>query len=206
MSDERMNLDPDDDTPDEQDVRLPHEHNEPDGTDGEGVRDVPAVQAGQSRGDHSGIEAAPGGEPEASQPPLPEVDNVHEVQQLRALIRRESTALWSGPLPDPSTLQSYEDIVPGAADRILKVYESQTVQVSDREDRITQAQTRRDFNGQTWAMILSAICVIGAIIFGALRNVPMASLLLGMPAIMLIGSFIPTVMKKSKSDEDDDHS
>jgi uncharacterized membrane protein len=186
----------------DEDVRLTHEHNEPDAARDEGVRHVPAVQAGQGGSDHSRVEAAPGREPAEAQPPLPEVDNVEEVQQLRALIHRETTALWSAPLPDPDTLQSYEDVVPGAGDRILKVYESQTVQVSDREDRITAAQTERDSNGQGWAMFLSLVCVIAAIVFGFRGQTGMAGIMLGVPAVMLIGSFIPAHGKKQPPEDD----
>ena len=37
-----------------------------------------------------------------------------------------ATEVWAGPIPPPEALQKYEDLVPGAANRILKMAEGQT--------------------------------------------------------------------------------
>ena len=39
---------------------------------------------------------------------------------------RIEASSWRGPLPPPSALQSYEEVLEGSADRILKMAEKQT--------------------------------------------------------------------------------
>lgn len=79
----------------------------------------------------------------------------------------------------------------GSADRIIRVHESQTVQVANREDRIVDAAIERDSDGQSFALLLSLVCIVLAAIFGFMGKTAMAGIMLGPPVVMLIGSFIP---------------
>ena len=54
-------------------------------------------------------------------------------------------------MADPETLRQYEAVVPGRAERLLRAYESQTVQVPDREDAIIRNRYAIDRGGQRWA-------------------------------------------------------
>lgn len=113
-----------------------------------------------------GRDAATSGRADATaQSPLPEVDEVVTVRQLRALIQQETS--WSGPLPDPETLERYERVLPGAADRIMRSLESQTVDASQRDDRIADTQIVVALRGQGWAVFLALLCIVAAIVFFA---------------------------------------
>jgi uncharacterized membrane protein len=37
--------------------------------------------------------------------------------------RQSVTEIWQGPLPHPAALEQYEDILPGTADRIIRLAE-----------------------------------------------------------------------------------
>lgn len=125
-----------DDPADGEEVGSDHEHSGRDELDHEGVPHVPPVPAGPAGGSARGVEKATGRALEEAQDPLPDVDDSSD---LRAVVE-ERSAFWAGPLPEPSTLRAYDEIVPGAAERIIRVHESQTVRVADREDRIISAE------------------------------------------------------------------
>ena len=64
--------------------------------------------------------------------------------------QRKLTAIrteWSGPLPPPQILQRYEEIVPGAADRILKMTEKQMNHRIDLEKTVIEGDAKRSYPG-----------------------------------------------------------
>lgn len=101
-------------------------------------------------------------------------------------------------MADPGTLAEYESIVPGMAERLLRVYESQTVQVADREDAIVKHHAQIDRNGQAWAGMIALICILAAIPMLALGNIAGGSIMLGMPIVVMVGSFLPKRSAKVK--------
>jgi uncharacterized membrane protein len=71
-------------------------------------------------------------------------------QQIRQVIQE-----FSGPLPMPSMLQGYEDVVPGAAERIIKLAEDEAVH-------------RRQMDGAFVRYRLLSLILAGAVVLGAL--------------------------------------
>ena len=77
--------------------------------------------------------------------------------------RRQMTASMSmeafqGPIPPPAVLESYERIVPGAAERILKMAENQAAHRQDIEKIVVRSGTRASLLG----IVVSAIIVVCA--------------------------------------------
>lgn len=109
--------------------------------------------------------------------------------KVMLLLRQES---FSGPIPPPKLLQEYDRIVPGAADRIIRDFESNSKHVRECEALALNAGIERDkVNHKSaerlvWAMLLlilvftltghekvaSAIAVatVGAVITGFLHH------------------------------------
>ena len=91
-------------------------------------------------------------------------------------------ARWSGPLPPPAALAGYERVVPGSADRILRLTEDQVKHRRDLERMVVETSTTVERRGQWLAffIMLAAIAVGGwlihdgnngygvAVVFGAL--------------------------------------
>lgn len=161
------------------------------GVDQERLRDVPAVPSGQGRPVDDRVDSAAGPGVEASQQPLPDIDALAGTGEVQNVVAGLIATISSGPLPDPQTLESYDRVLPGAAERIVAGYEASTVDVSRREDRIVDAAIERDSNGQSFALLLSLVCIVLAAIFGFMGKTAMAGIMLGPPVVMLIGSFIP---------------
>ena len=66
---------------------------------------------------------------------------------INAIISEQRT--FSGPLPHPEDLAKYDQIVPGAADRIIKMAENEMCHRHRNEDKLT--------NGMIWTTVLSMI-------------------------------------------------
>lgn len=54
------------------------------------------------------------------------------------------SASWTGLLPHPADLGAYERVLPGAADRLLRVLESETVDRSKRADTLAKAKAKAE--------------------------------------------------------------
>ena len=66
-------------------------------------------------------------------------------------------AAFSGPLPPPVLLEKYEQICPGAADRILKQWETQTEHRQGLENRAVDSNIANSRRGQVFAFILALV-------------------------------------------------
>lgn len=100
-------------------------------------------------------------------------------------------------MPEPRTLGEYEEIVPGAAERILRAFESVTVDASARDDRLTDAEIWIRKTGAGWAYSLLFLCFMAAIYFFHAGNDYAGWAFLGAPAIMsLVGKILPLTKRR----------
>lgn len=110
------------------------------------------------------------------------------------LVATETKIVKSGPLPDPATLEQYEQLVPGAAQRIIAMAEREQAhrhQLAESEQRAdirhrdevlaaqdgaTKAVFRSDALGQVLGALIAAGCVGGAIYNTAIGGPVMATI------------------------------
>lgn len=85
-------------------------------------------------------------------------------------------------------IRGYEELVKGSAEKII---DATFLAPSRRQSDIVNAQISSSRVGQGWAIGLALICVIAAIVFFARGNTIAGCALLGMPLLLLIGSFLP---------------
>lgn len=71
---------------------------------------------------------------------------------------------FSGPLPPPSIIRGYNEVVPGAADRIIKMAEEQARHRQEMERKMVEAESRDSLLGILFAFTLGLGCIIAAII------------------------------------------
>ena len=94
-------------------------------------------------------------------------------------IRQEIfSSSFSGPLPPPAAYGHYEQILPGAADRILAMAEDNADDRSEINTKIVNSDIKRSGLGQILGFILS-ILFIGASIACAYLNQPFPASVLG---------------------------
>lgn len=85
-----------------------------------------------------------------------------EVKEALMIIRSE---MYSGPIPPPEALARYEDIQPGAADRILKMAEKQQEHRMALETKAIGGQVDQSKRGQIFGFILVFVCITVAVFF-----------------------------------------
>ena len=85
-----------------------------------------------------------------------------ELPEVRNKMRIEASS-WRGPLPPPSALQSYEEVLEGSADRILKMAEKQTEHRISMESMTLKGRFTRSYWGLAAGFVLSAMVIGGGI-------------------------------------------
>ncbi len=73
---------------------------------------------------------------------------------------------FNGPLPAPEDFQQYEQVLSGAADRILKMAEKQITHRTDLEKTIVNKNFRQGFVGQIFGATLALICILASLFLG----------------------------------------
>lgn len=97
---------------------------------------------------------------------------------------------FSGPLPPPETLASYNAIMPGAADRIIKMAEAEAEHRHDQECRALAADILIN-KIQAWETVLGqllgfsvAVFTIGAGAYAAIHGAQIAGSLMGSAGVI----------------------
>ena len=103
---------------------------------------------------------------------------------------QETTFAWQGPLPPPRALQAYDEVIPGAADRILKMAENQAAHRIQMERIAIQSEVRSSVWGLTAGFLLSAAVIGGGIYLIATGHDWAGSMLIGFDLATLAGIFV----------------
>ncbi|MGS2742953.1 DUF2335 domain-containing protein [Halomonas sp. LS-001] len=107
-----------------------------------------------------------------------------------ALAISTTTSAFRGPLPPPSILRDYENIVPGSAAKIIDWADSEREHRHRTETTIVRAETTRDLRGQILAAIvaLAAFGLAGLALF--LDHAGVAALITAIDISGLVAAFI----------------
>ncbi|MYC29849.1 MAG: DUF2335 domain-containing protein [Chloroflexi bacterium] len=103
---------------------------------------------------------------------------------------QETTIAWQGPLPPPGALQAYDDVIPGAADRILKMAEDQAAHRIQMDRLAVHSEIRSSLWGVTAGFLLSAGVIGGGIYLIATGHDWAGSMLIGFDLATLAGIFV----------------
>jgi len=118
--------------------------------------------------------------------PQPHAGTVSNRQQFTTV----ESKTWSGPIPSPQALQGYEMIVPGAADRILKIAEAQTAHRIAMESTVIRGDSKRSYLGLLAGFVLSTMVVGGGIYLIAVGHDWAGSGLVGLNLTGLAAVFV----------------
>jgi len=76
---------------------------------------------------------------------------------------RASLQSFSGPIPHPSTLEGYERLVKGSADRIIQMAEKQVTHRHSIEKKIIKSETLNSLLGVIFAFVIAMTTVLGGV-------------------------------------------
>ena len=113
-------------------------------------------------------------------------------------VQQTQTSVFSGPLPEPTILESYDRIVPGAAERILVMAEQDADHQRHMEKKAITAAMDDKRRGQRFGLFvaLAALSVSVVAIFAGAYNT--ASIIGGTTVVGLASIFVlGRVLKKS---------
>lgn len=83
------------------------------------------------------------------------------------VVRQSSVQAFSGPLPHPDILRQFDEVVPGAAERIIKMAEEQSAHRKDLEQKVINSDIARS----KWGQILGFVIAIMGLTVSALVSV-----------------------------------
>lgn len=143
--------------------------------------------------------------PPTHQPELSPIENPDILEEVRRVIgedpegdhdmilqriTRVVAEYTNGPLPPPSMLRGYEEVLSGAADRIFTLMERQSAHRQRLESISLEGGSRSRDRGQFFAFILCALVVVGGFI-----AIYLGQGLVGMAAIIVaIGGVAATFL------------
>lgn len=120
------------------------------------------------------------------------------VQKLEPLLRPEKKPqavevvatymrkVHSGPLPAPEDFQHYEQVLPGSADRIIRLTEKEQAHRHQKEDRHLWLEYLSRLTGQVGAMV-ALLAMLGTVAYCASIGQPVAAAVLGAVGTIVIG-------------------
>lgn len=109
---------------------------------------------------------------------------------IREVVREEMQGSWSAPLPPPETLDQYNKIVPGAAERILSMTERVLTGKIDTVDKLANSEIEWAKISISVAFGLTLLAFAASVAFFALNNRVAGLAFLSFPVVMLIRSFL----------------
>lgn len=120
----------------------------------------------------------------------PLVSNQQREQIVSRMVAVMQSEQFSGPIAHPKHLRAYEEILPGAAERIMAMAENQQNHNTDMEKKIIAAQISDQKRGMRYGLVALTL-VIGLAAFAGMNgNNALAGMLISAGAAGVVGAFI----------------
>ena len=105
---------------------------------------------------------------------------------------------FSGPLPPPEDLHGYESVLPGLADRVVKMAENQSAHRQRLESRVIWFDGVRSSLGLVFGLIIALAGIVAGtyLILGGNSTAGLASLII--PLGVIIGAFVYQKREETK--------
>lgn len=125
-------------------------------------------------------------------PPVDSSEEVVTEDSERQLIEVSKQAAWSGPLPPPSILEQFNDVVENGAERIVSAWEGETAHRQDMERRELSYFGRDSILGKVFAFIF-VITALGGSLWAAVNGAEIFATVLGGGTIAsVVWAFVKT--------------
>jgi uncharacterized membrane protein len=94
---------------------------------------------------------------------IPQKARPRVARLVQIAVTQTTASRFSSPLPPPDALARYNEIVPGAAERIFKMAEEQSAHRKQIETKLIGAQIRQSDCGQWLALAVAVLFLCGCI-------------------------------------------
>ena len=143
----------------------------------------------------SEMDASDGTQIDAPMKPENEMENSEQMQKM---IARVIAKEFSGPIPPPNIISGYEDVLPGAADRIIKMAEVQSSHRQQMESMKIKAEIRDSFLGVIFAFMLGIGCLIACVITVIMVPATAGAVSGSILGVTGIGSIVTAFLKNTR--------
>ena len=107
----------------------------------------------------------------------------------------EVSQSFSGPLPPPEILRKFDEVVPGAAERIIKMAEDQSIHRKELEKKVVDS----DITRSKWGQILGFVIAIAGLAVSAIIVVYGNAIAGGIIGVGTLASLVGVFMYGSKT-------
>jgi len=107
----------------------------------------------------------------------------------------EVSQSFSGPLPPPEILRKFDEVVPGAAERIIKMAEDQSIHRKELEKKVIDSDIARS----KWGQILGFVIAIAGLAVSAIIVVYGNAIAGGIIGVGTLASLVGVFMYGSKT-------
>ena len=133
-----------------------------------------------------------------------EIEDIPDKKVERA-VAKVIQSEFSGPIPPPSIIKGYEEIMPGAAERIIAMAENQAKHRQEMEKMMVNSEARDSLLGVVFAFILGVGCLVASAIIVICvpeKTGAISSAMVGITGIasIIVGFIKGTRAGSSKSD------
>lgn len=128
-------------------------------------------------------------QPEPVEGELEELDGAAHPDQLPLNIRLTTEAM-AGPLPSPTLLAQYDQVMPGLAERIVSMAEREQAHRHAIDHLEVEQPYRIARTGQRLAFSVTAMVLGVAVLLAILGHVTLAAIIAGIDVVTLAGLFL----------------
>ena len=132
---------------------------------------------------------------------LPPTKREEAKRALTLVVKRSSTSTFRGPVPPPSLLKEYDQVIPDGAERILKMAENQSEHRIALEKLAISEQLSQSRRGQHYGFILGLVGLILASILAIMGHDTVAGIFGTTTIIGLVTVFVIGRKKQREEDE-----
>lgn len=98
--------------------------------------------------------------------------------------------MHSGPLPSPDVFAGYESVLPGAADRIIAMAESEMIHRHNLEDKFLESRIRNSYIGIISALIIGVLILISGVVIAVTGHEIVGTIFSGIGITTIIATFL----------------
>lgn len=121
----------------------------------------------------------------------------HAQNQLVAIQGQQ----YSGPIPPPEILQGFENIVPGSAERILRMAEENGKHQRELESKALDGTYKTIKTGQIFGFIIGIVALLSSVVALFLGSEIAASIIGGTTVVGLVTVFVTGRFIESKNND-----
>ena len=125
-------------------------------------------------------------------------DEVEDSEKIARVVAKVIEQKFSGPIPPPNIIAGYENVLPGVADRIIKMAEQQSLHRQTIQLMETKAEVRDSFLGVIFAFGLGIGCLIACIITVIMVPESAGAICGAVLGVTGIGSIVAAFLKNTR--------